>query len=187
METELEIYRYQLQPKLILSMVEALEMETGKGPEKLSQMIVKMSGFLNHFLFEVKDELIPLSLEVKLISEFLDIYKYAIGARFNSNFIVNGNLQSHICPPLLILPSVNKAIKVVCGCNNTFESTVIIKAEKKYLLITFTFWSEKDFRIENNKEIEIVKKRLAFNFPSKHRIIESTDANFTEISLEIFN
>jgi hypothetical protein len=187
METELEIYRYQLQPKLILSMVEVLEIENIKEPEKLSQMIVKMSGFLNHFLFEVKDELIPLSLEVKLIREFLDIYKYAIGGRFNSNLIVNGNLQSHICPPLLILPTVNKAVKVVCGSNNSFESTVIIKAEKKYLLFTFRFWSEKDFRIENYKEIEIIKKRLTFNFPSKHRIIESTDANFNEISLEIFN
>jgi len=187
METELEIYKYQLQPKLILAMVEELETTTRKEPEKMSQMIVQMSGFLNHFLFDVKDELIPLSLEVKLISEFLDIHKHAIGSRLNSIFIVNGNLQAHVCPPLLLLPFINSAIKLVYGCNKSFESTVIIKAEKKYLLFSFTFWSEDDFRLVNNEDSEIIKKRLKFSFPSKHRIIENTDANFAELSLEIFN
>ncbi len=187
METELEIYRYQLQPKLILAMVEELETISGKEPEKLPQLIVKMSGFLNHFLFEVKDELIPLSLEVNLISEFIDIHKFAIGNCCNFSLIVNGNLQAHVCPPLLLLPFINSALKVVYNCNNSFESTVIIKAEKKYLLFTFTFWSEEDFSLINNNDLEIIRKRLMFNFPSKHRIVESTDANFTEISVEIFN
>ena len=186
METELEIYRFQLQPKLILAMVEELETISGKEPEKLPQLIVKMSGFLNHFLFEVKDELIPLELETKLISEFIDIHKFAIGERCNFSFIVNGNLQAHVCPPLLLLPFINGALKVVYDCNNLFESTVIIKAEKKYLLFTFTFWSEHDFSLINMEDLEIIKKRLLFNFPAKHRIIENTDANFAEFSLEIF-
>ena len=187
METELEIYRYQLHPKLILALVEELEIIAGKEPEKLPQMIEKTSNFLNHFLFEVKDELISLNLEVKLISEFLNIHKHAIGSRLKSSFIVNGNLQKHVCPPLLLLPFINRAIKLVYQCNNSFESTVIIKAEKKYLLLTFTFWSEKDFRLINSEETEITKKRLMFVFPSKHRMIENVDANFAELSLEIFN
>lgn len=187
METELEIYKYQLQPKLILTLAEEMENIAQKEPEKLPQMIIKTSGFLNHFLFDVKDELIPLSLEVKLIREFLDIHKHALDKRLNSNFVVNGNLQAHVCPPLLLLPFINSAIKIVYSCNKSFESTVIIKAEKKYLLFAFTFWSEEDFRLINNEDSEIIKKRLIYSFPSKHRIIESTDANFAELSLEIFN
>ena len=187
METELEIYRYQLQPKLILTLVEELEIVAEKEPEKLPQMIDKTSGFLNHFLFDVKDQLIPLNLEVKLISNFLDIHKHAIGSRLKSSFIVNGNIQAHVCAPLLLLPFINKAIKLVYQCNNSFESTVIIKAEKKYLLLTFTFWSEQDFKLINSEETEITKKRLMFVFPSKHRMIENADANFAEFSLEIFN
>lgn len=187
METELEIYKYQLQPKIILSLVEELDLISSDQPEKLPQMIINSSNFLNHFLFEVKDELIPLNLEAKLTGEFLDIHKQAIGSRLNSSFIVNGNLQAHVCPPLLLLPFINSAIKLVYSCNNSFESTVIIKAEKKYLLLTFTLWSEDDFKLLNNEVTEITRKRLMFNFPAKHRIIENVDDNFTEISLEIFN
>jgi len=187
METELEIYKYQLQPKIILSLVEQLDLISKKEPDKLPQMIINTSNFLNHFLFDVKDELIPLNLEVKLIGDFLDIHKHAIGSRLKSSFIVNGNLQAHVCPPLLLLPFINSAIKLVYECNNSFESTVIIKAEKKYLLFTFTFWSEDDFTLINSEVTEITRKRLMFSFPSKHRIIENVDANFAELSLEIFN
>jgi hypothetical protein len=187
METELEIYKYQLQPKLILSLIEELDLISSNQPEKLPQMIINTSNFLNHFLFDVKDELIPLHLETKLTGEYLDIHKHAIGSRLTSSFIVNGNLQAHVCPPLLLLPFINSAIKLVYGCNNSFESTVIIKAEKKYLLLTFTFWSEDDFKLINNEDTEIIRKRLMFSFPSKHRIIENVDANYAELSLEIFN
>ena len=187
METELEIYKFQLQPKLILAMIEEMETITRNEKDKLPQMIIKMSGFLNYFLFEVKDELIPLSLEVRIIEEFLDFHIHALDKRFSSSYIVNGNLQAHVCPPLLILPFINSAIKIAYNCNNSFESTVIIKAEKKYMLFSFTFWSESDFTLVNNEDMTTIKKRLQFSFPSKYRIIENTDANFVELSLEIFN
>ena len=149
-------------------------------------MIIKISNFLNLFLYEGREELIPLNLEVKLIETFLDIHKQALGSRFVSNFVVNGNVKSFVVPPLLLLPFLNNAFKVVYKCNESFESTVIIKGEKKYLLFSFSFWSEKEFRFTDDESIEITKKRLNNNFPGKHRLIENTDENFREFSLEIF-
>lgn len=186
LETDLEIYRYQLQPKLILTLMEELEKLTENRPEKAPGMIVKISNFLNRFLYEGTEELLPLQLEVKLLEEFLDIHKDALENRLTSNFVVNGVLKSFVVPPLLLLPYINCAIKLVYECNNSFESTVIIKAEKKYLLFSFTFWSEKEFRLVDNENIEITKKRLKYSFPGKHLLIENIDENFREVSLEIF-
>jgi two-component system, LytTR family, sensor kinase len=187
LETDLEIYRNQLQPKLIYSLMDELEIITVQKPEKAPEMIVKISSFLNHFLFEGKEELLPLSLESKLIEEFLEIHKQALENRLVSNFIVNGLLKSFVVPPLLLLPFINSAIKLVYECNNSFESTVIIKAEKKYLLFSFTFWSETEFRLSDNENIKITKKRLNYSYPGKHRLIENIDENFREVSLEIFS
>lgn len=185
-ETDLEIYQHQLQPKLILTLMEELEILTKINPEKAPDMIVKVSSFLNKFLYEGKNELIPLQLEVQLIEEFLNIHKEALSAWLTSNFVVNGMLKSFVVPPLLLLPYINCAIKLVYECNNFYESTVIIKAEKKYILFTFTFWSEKGFSLADNNNIEITKKRLKHNYPGKHRLIENIDENFREVSLEIF-
>lgn len=186
LETDLEIYRYQLQPKLILFLIEELEMLSEKDPEKVSGMIVKISNFINQFIFEGKEDWIPLTLEVKLLESFLEIHDYALGDRLASNFAVSGKLQSYVVPPLLLLPVISRAIKMAYECNKRFENAVFIKAEKRYLLFSFTFWSEDSFQADDNEELEIIKKRLKFKYPGKHRLIENVDDNFREFSLEIY-
>lgn len=187
LETELEIYRYQLQPKIILTLMEELEHMSKSDAENVPETIIKISNFINRFLYEGREELIPLQFEAALMEEFLEIHKQALGARFTSNFVVSGNLKTHLVPPLLLIPFINNAIKIAYKCNDSYESTVIIKEEKKYILFTFTFWSEKEFRIDDNENLEITKKRLNYNYAGKYRLIESMDDNFREVSLEIFS
>ncbi|MCG6188067.1 histidine kinase [Maribellus maritimus] len=187
METELEIYRYQLQPILILSLMEELEEISQAKEAHTPNMIIKISNFLNRFLYEGDDELIPLQLEIKIIEEFLEIHKLGLGDRLISNFFVSGHLKSYLVPPFLLLPFLNDAIKLGYSCNESFESTVLIKGEKKYLLFSFSFWSEKQFGLTGNKNAEITRKRLNYSFPGKFRIIENIDDNFREFSIELFH
>ena len=186
-ETELEIYRYQLQPQLVYTLMDELEKISKTEGNKAPEMIIKVSAFLNHYLYESKEELIPLQLEVQLLQEFMEIHKLAKQEKLASTIIVNGNLKSYVVPPLLLLPFINNSFKIMYECNETFESNVIIKAEKKYLLFSFSFWSEKEFRIKDNTNTEITRKRLNYKFPGKYRLIENIDENFREISIEIFN
>jgi hypothetical protein len=185
-ETELEIYRYQLQPKLVLSLMEELEQTAQSQNEITPGMIIKISNFLNRFLYEGEDELIPLQLEVKLIEEFLGIHKLALGERLKSNFFVHTQLKSFLVPPFLLLPFLNDAIKLVYACNETFESTVLIKGDKKYLLFSFSFWSDQPYGLTGNKNAEITRKRLNYSFPGKFRIEENMDENFRELIIELF-
>lgn len=185
-QTDLEIFQYQLQPKIVLSLIAQLENLNGSQSEKASEMIIKISGFLNRFLFEGKEELIPLQLDTELLEEFVDIHRLVLGGRLKINFIVSGNLKPFVVPPLLLLPVLNDAINLVYLCNNSFEITVIIKAERKYLLFSFTLWSEDNFRLNENDTIEITKQRLHYRFRGKYRLIENIDDNFREVSLEIF-
>lgn len=186
-ETELEIYQYQLQPKLVHTLVEELETVSTQKPGKTSEMIIRISEFLNDFLYEGKEDLIPLQLEVELLNNFMEIHKQALGDRIKSNFIVAGNLKSVVIPPLLLLPFINSAIKIAYECNKIFESTVLIKVEKKYLLFSFSFWSDDEFGIDDDENIRITRKRLKYSFPGKYRLIENIDSNFREFSLEIFS
>nr|WP_320021734.1 histidine kinase [uncultured Draconibacterium sp.] len=186
LETEQEIYRYQLQPRIVLELVEELELLSGKKGETAPEMIINISNFLNRFLYEGKEELIPLELEVRLLEEFITIHNQALGERLSSNFIVSGNLKSYVVPPLLLLPFINSAIKIAYECNENYESTVIVKAERKYLLFSFTFWSENSFKIADNDDNKITYQRLHYNFPGKHRLVENIDNNFREFSIEIY-
>ena len=185
-ETELEIYKYQFQPRLILSLVEQMEKLAVRNPEKSPDLIIKVSGFLNRFLYEGREELIPLQLDVKLMEEYLDIYKVELEERIKLNFLASGNLKPFVVPPLLLLPFLFDSLKIVYECNNFFEISVFIKTEPKYLLFSFTIWSEDNFRLSDSDNVEITKQRLNHKFRGKHRLIENIDDNFREISLEIF-
>ncbi len=186
-ETELEIYQYELQPRLIYSLISELESVMNEKAENAPEMIINISAFLNKFLFEGKEELIPLQLEAKLLDDFLTIHRKARSENLKINFVVNGNLKPYVVPPLLLLPFLNESLKIVYECNNQFEITVIIKAERKYLLFTFTIWSEDNFRHTKTNNMEITRQRLNYRFKGKHRLFENIDDNFREISLEIYN
>lgn len=185
-ETELEIYQYQLQPKLILSLVEQMEQVAKDHPGKSSEMIIKVSGFLNRFLFEGREDMIPLQLDVNMLEEYLNIHTVALTDRIALNYVTNGNLKAIVVPPLLLLPFLYDSLKIVYACNNSFEISVIIKAERKYLLFSLTLWSENNFSLSENDNVEITKKRLNYRYKGKYRLIENIDDNFREISLEIF-
>ncbi|WP_321375235.1 histidine kinase [uncultured Draconibacterium sp.] len=186
LQTQLEIFQYQLQPKIVLALIKELELLTEKGAKHAPEMIINISNFLNHFLFEGKEELISLEQDVQLLEEFMAIHNHALGERLTNNFIVSGNLKSYVIPPLLLLPFINSAIKTAYECNENYESTVIIKAERKYLLFSFTFWSENNFSIASDEDNKITYQRLHYNFPGKHRLVENIDDNFREFSIEIY-
>jgi two-component system, LytTR family, sensor kinase len=187
LETELEIFKYQLQPQFILSLINELGGMAEAKSKKVPEMIVKISDFINRLLFEAKAELIQLDTEIKLIREFIAIQELAIGKRLKANMIVNGIITGRVVPPLLIFPFLNKACYVVNKYNQDFECNIIVKVEKKYILFSFTLWSEKEFKMDGDINVELTRKRLILNYENKHRIIENEDANFREISIEIFS
>ena len=186
LETELEIFRHQLRPKFVYSLIEELENMALQKSEKTPEMIVKISDFLNSLFYEANAELIPIRTEIKLIKEFLSIQELVIGNRLKSNLVVNGEIAHSVIPPLLVFPFLNIAFREIYANNNEFETTLIIKLEKKYLLFSFTVWSEHEFKLRNDRNIGLTKKRLQYNYNGKHRIIENEDANFKEVSIEIF-
>ena len=185
-KTDLEIFQYQLQPQVILSLMENMEDVINKQPDKAPEMIIRISGFLNRFLFDGKEEMIPLQLDAELLEEYINIHRLFFNHHLKINFITSGNLKPFVVPPLLLLPFLNDAIKMVYKCNNSFEISVLIKTDRKYLLYSFTLWSEDSFRISDNNTIEITKQRLQYRFRGKHRLIENIDDNFKEVSLEIY-
>ncbi len=186
-EAELDIYRYQLQPKIVFSLMGELETTALAGKEKIPGMIVAISNFLNRFLYEGEEELMPLHLEIKIIEDFLEIHKQALGDRLESNFSVNGHIKSYLVPPFLLLPFLNEAIKLAYECNETSISSVLIKGEKRYLLFSFTFKNKKILGLSKSKNAEIARKRLNYSFPGSFRIVEDIGENSVELSIELFH
>ncbi len=183
--TELELFQYRQQPRLVLSLVEQMEQYGTKFPDRMPDIIIKVSGFLNRFLFEGRESLIPLPLDILMLREYLDIHREALSQRVRIHFEVDAATQNRVVPPLLLLPFLYDALKIVYACNNSFEMAVLVKTDPKYLLFSFSLWSENNFRLEANNNVALTKQRLNQNFRGKYRLIETIDDNFREISVEL--
>ena len=65
------------------------------------------------------------------------------------------------------------------------ESKVVVKVEKKLILISFSLWSEEDFEIPNERDNVLFKKRLIHNYGNNFKLNENVETNYKEISIEI--
>jgi len=186
LETENEIFKYRLQPRLILFLIGQLENTNNTQPSQTSAMIEKIADYIHHLFSGANSELIPLNKEARLISRFLEIEEMAIGSRLKTSFDLAGNPAIKLIPPLLVFPFLSSYFKTVENYPYDFECSVLIKVEKKYLLFSLTLWSEENFRVNDDGNTLSAKKRLEYNFSGKYRIIENIETNFKEISIEIF-
>ena len=185
LETEAEIFRYQFQPKIVYELIAELEAITSRKPEKVPDLIVTISEFMNQLIYE-NPHMIPVASEIKLIGQYLQIQKIILGKHLKTETAVSGNLNAWLVPPLIALPFLNNLVQNISNVTQDFEVSTMVKAEVNYLLFSLTIWSENDFELIENQFANDTRKRLNLCFPGKYRIIENTDSNFREFAIEIY-
>ncbi len=185
LETEAEIFRHQFQPKIVSELICELETIASEKPEKVPDLIVSISEFMNQLIYENPD-MIPVSSEIKLIDQYLRVQKIILGNHLKTETAVSGNLAAWLIPPLSVLPFLNNLVQNISHDPQDFEVNMIVKAEKNYLLFSLTIWSDGDFDFIENNFAGDARKRLNLCYQGKHRIIENSDSNFREFAMEIY-
>ena len=186
-ETELELFRYRYQPGIVSELIEELEMAAESEPEKVPELIIRISGFMNYLLLNENPDLVPVATELRMADQYLQVQKVILGDRLKTDLSVSGNLNAWLVPPLSIAPFLKNIGRNASENKNDFEVSIVIKAEKKYLLVSITIWSEGEFGYVNDNFSGILRKRLDYHFNGKHRFIENTETNFREIAIEIYH
>lgn len=185
-KTELEIYHYQLQPRLMLHLMEILRHNAAQNLAKTPELIIHISNFFNLFLKENHADWRPLLAETNLMERYIEIFRLGLCDRFGCKIQLNGNLKPFVIPPFLFLPVLEFAMKTGKKCNERFDCTVFIKGENRKLNFSVELWSENRLEISGNHDVEMLQLRLAHHFPGKFRLKEENDENFWMLHLEIF-
>ena len=185
-ESEMEIYHYQHQPRLMLHLMDALQDTISKSPQKAPELIILISNFFNQFLKENHSDWRPLLTETDLMERFLSINKLAMSNHFKGEIKLKGNLKPFVIPPFLFLPVLEFAIKTGKMCNEMFECTVFVTGENRKLYFAVELWSENRFELPGSHDSEMLRLRLQHHFPGKFKLTEETEENFRKLQLEIF-
>jgi len=176
MKADIAFLRSQINPHFFFNALNNIFSITQRNNDKeAGEAIVKLSGMMRYMLYESEVELISLSKEVENIANFIEIskLKYSQNDPFEITLNTQGNFSRRRIAPLIMLPFVENAIKH--GIDSKGNGFVYIDIKTEDSILSFSISNSKTSENITSKKhsgigLENVKKRLALQYPQKHKL-----------------
>jgi hypothetical protein len=144
LEAELKFLRTQTNPHFLFNTLNNIYALARKKSDDTADVVMKLSKLLRFMLYESKKERIPVSGEIRMIEDYLELEKIRYNERLTIKLEKDIDDTSQLIAPLLLLPFIENAFKH--GASETrFDSYIHIKVHLKGGILNFC--------IENSKEV----------------------------------
>jgi sensor histidine kinase YesM len=187
-DSELQSLKNQINPHFLFNSLNVIYSLTLKKDDSTPEVILKLSDILRYVIYDSKQKEVSLSSEVTLIQKYIDLQKYRTEEATPMSFESNIERDAQIAP-LIFLTLVENSFKhgIKSDVNNVFIRISLKSDEQKIV-----------FEIENNQNpdaiyneegmgLENIKKRLALQYPDRHRLSISNEEKSFKVYLEIEN
>ncbi|WP_420386509.1 sensor histidine kinase [Roseivirga sp.] len=192
LEAELKFLKSQIHPHFLFNTLNNLYALTLKQSKDAPEVVLKLSDLLNYMLYECNADKVPLSKEIALVRDYIELEKIRYGSRLNVNMTVNNENGDESVSPLLILPFVENAFKH--GASEEIEdSWISIDLSLKHRGLTLKVENSKSnhdesedrFSYKEGIGLKNVKRRLEILYPESHElnIHESSDSFLVVLKL----
>lgn len=108
---EFEALSSQLHPHFLFNALHGISTLVDSDPMQAKAMMLKLSSFLRRALEYDSLELIPLSEELRLVQEYLDLEKMRLGTRLAVECSIDRDTSHLLVPQFLLQPLVENAVK----------------------------------------------------------------------------
>jgi sensor histidine kinase YesM len=172
-EAQLQILKAQVHPHFLFNTLNNIYSKTQGASPAASEMIFGLSDILRYMLYECNKPLVPLSKELKMMEEYIDLEKVRYGNKLELHLELPEVTEGYFVAPLMILPFVENCFKH--GTSNILD--------QPWISLTITLEGyEMTMKLLNSKSqghasanghgigIENAKKRLTLLYPDKHQL-----------------
>ena len=183
-EIELKALKAQINPHFFFNTLNNIYSMALDKDERLPTTILQLSDLMRYFLYESKDNFIPLEKELAVVTNYIDLQKIRSGSQLNIETKKSGEVNGQQIAPLLLITFLENAFKHVAkGDTERSLIRLDIEIEKNKL----------NFSVENNKGVvdeikagdhgglglENIKRQLELLYPGKHVLtIKNMDSSF---------
>jgi len=175
-QIELKALRAQVNPHFFFNILNSIYSMALDKDERLPVTVLQLSDIMRYFLYESKEDFVPLEKELQVLQDYIALQKIRTDEKFVMEEKMEGEVKSEKVAPLLLITFLENAFKhgVKTGPENAFIK-LFTRVQKCQL----------DFQVENNKGmidkvdsgeytgvgLENVKRRLELLYPGKHELI----------------
>jgi LytS/YehU family sensor histidine kinase len=159
--------------------------------ERLPATVLQLSDLMRYFIYESKDNFIPLEKELAVINNYISLQKIRSNNSLNIGIKCTGDITNQQVAPLLLVTFLENAFKHCSSDSGKAFVSASIHSEKNKLY--FTVENSKgmtDIIKEKNYGglgLENIKRQLELLYPGKYSLdIKNTTARYLiQLQLEL--
>ena len=179
---ELKTLKAQLNPHFLFNTLNNIYVLSLENSPKAPKSIEKLSKILDHVLYRCNTKFVPLSAEIELIENYIELEKLRYDDRLQVNFntIID---QEGVIAPLILLSLVENAFKHGAGediGSPKIDISLYNSADKFKFVIANTVAIQTDQTERVSIGLKNVKKQLNLIYPDKYQLqIDDTPKLFS--------
>lgn len=143
LEAELNLLKAQTNPHFLFNTLNNIYALARKNSDKTSDVVMKLSKLLRFMLYESAKSRIPVTQEIKLIEDYLDLERIRYNERLKLKFTYNNDKSTDEITPLILLPLIENAFKHGAS-ESTIDSSIDIQLSIRNGVLNFSVLNSKD-------------------------------------------
>ncbi|SEK94034.1 Histidine kinase [Aquimarina amphilecti] len=186
-KTELQYLKAQIQPHFFFNTLNNLYALTIQKSSKASDVVVKLSEFMQYIIYDASKKKVSLIQEIQYIDNYIELENIRYGNQIKTEINIVGCIDDVLVTPLLFLPFVENAFKH--GFKDTGEMSLLVSFEVYNDTLIFvsenSYGKEASSNSKNGIGIKNVERRLQLLYNENYELIVSNDNNLYKITLKI--
>ncbi|HEX6181914.1 MAG TPA: sensor histidine kinase [Chitinophagaceae bacterium] len=192
LSAELQLLKSQVHPHFLFNTLNNLYSFTLHQSHKAPEIVLKLSQLLRFMIYESKAPLIPLSSEIGILQDYIELEKLRYGNGLDISLSFTGDIQRKVIPPLLLLPLIENSFKH--GTSNQLEQSWIsldLHVDKNVMNLKLVNSRDNENTSGNEEHkgvgLQNVQRRLELLYPGKHNFqVKQEDEIFiVQLQLEL--
>jgi hypothetical protein len=132
---ELAYLKQQINPHFLFNTLNSIYSYTIGVSNEASDAVLKLSSILRYMLYETNRDRVPLSDELAVLDNYIDLQRLRITDKTQIDVLVTGDTHLHRIEPMLLIPIIENAFKY--GVDSVEPSFVRIEIESAGSRFTF--------------------------------------------------
>ncbi|MEP7323286.1 MAG: histidine kinase [Saprospiraceae bacterium] len=187
--SQLELLKAQVHPHFLFNTLNNIYSYTQNTSPVAAQLVTGLSDLLRYVLYEGDQTLVPLSKELQMIVDYIELEKIRYGNTLELHLDLPKQSTGLYIAPLLLLPFVENCFKH--GTSNMLvQPWITMKITLEQQVLKMKLVNGKINKPDSKKDItgiglENVKKRLELIYPGKHELTITNDEEVFIVNLKV--
>jgi sensor histidine kinase YesM len=187
-ESQLQVLKAQVHPHFLFNTLNNIYSYTQNTCPVASKLLMGLSDILRYMLYECNQPLVPLTKELKMVEEYIQLEKIRYGNKLEIHVNVPDTAESFYIAPLLLLPFIENCFKH--GLSNILEHpwmNLDVSIEKNTMIMKLLNGKSAADRALSTSGIGIanVRRRLELVYPNKHELIIKNEEEIFIVNLKL--